>query len=55
MIGGYPENFGKPSKYTEGTAFLGTPKDHLEVLASALVVATSPTYSSFKMFRLIKC
>jgi hypothetical protein len=32
-IGGdkIPEFWGKPSAYTEGTDFLGTPKDHLEV------------------------
>ena len=26
-----PEFWGRPSPYTEGTNFLGTPKDHLEV------------------------
>jgi hypothetical protein len=32
-IGGdkIPEFWGKPSAYTEGTGFLGTPKDHLNV------------------------
>ena len=32
-IGGdkIPEFWGRPSQYTEGTAFLGTPRDHLEV------------------------
>lgn len=32
-IGGdkIPEFWGKPSEYTEGTAFLGTPPNHLEV------------------------
>ena len=32
-IGGdkVPEFWGKPSAYTEGTTFLGTPKDHLKV------------------------
>lgn len=29
---GVPEFFGKPSQYTEGTAFLGTPPDHQERL-----------------------
>lgn len=34
FIGGdkIPEYWGKPSQYTEGTAFLGTPKNHLEFL-----------------------
>jgi hypothetical protein len=33
FIGGdkIPEFWGKPSAYTEGTSFLGTPADHLEV------------------------
>ncbi len=33
FIGGdkIPEFWGKPSNYTEGTAFLGTPTDHLDV------------------------
>ncbi len=37
FIGGdkIPEFWGKPSAYTEGTEFLGTPKDHLQVAASA--------------------
>lgn len=30
-----PEFFGRPSHYTEGTDFLGTPKDHLDVSARA--------------------
>lgn len=29
--GGVPEFFGRPSHYTEGTDFLGTPTDHLDV------------------------
>jgi hypothetical protein len=29
-----PELFGKKSKYTEGTSFLGTPSDHQQVCAS---------------------
>ena len=28
-----PEHWGKKSKYTEGTGFLGTPADHLELTA----------------------
>lgn len=33
-IGGdkIPEFWGKPSEYTEGTAFLGTPKNHLDLI-----------------------
>lgn len=31
-----PEYFGKKSKYTEGTDFLGTPKDHQQVLCNAM-------------------
>jgi len=33
-IGGdkIPEFWGRPSQYTEGTAFLGTPRDHLELI-----------------------
>ncbi|GFR50864.1 hypothetical protein Agub_g13151, partial [Astrephomene gubernaculifera] len=33
-IGGdkIPEFWGKPSAYTEGTAFLGTPKNHLDLI-----------------------
>lgn len=30
-MGGVPEYWGKPSPYTEGTAFLGTPANHAEV------------------------
>ena len=29
--GGVPEFYGRPSHYTEGTDFLGTPPDHLDV------------------------
>ena len=29
--GNVPEFYGKPSDYTPGTDFLGTPKDHREV------------------------
>lgn len=28
-----PEFYGRPSHYTEGTGFLGTPKDHLDLAA----------------------
>mmetsp|Transcript_1867 Transcript_1867/g.4216 ORF Transcript_1867/g.4216 Transcript_1867/m.4216 type:complete len:216 (-) Transcript_1867:840-1487(-) len=30
--GGVPEFWGRPSKYTEGTEFLGTPENHLELV-----------------------
>ncbi|GMH35867.1 hypothetical protein BSKO_03735 [Bryopsis sp. KO-2023] len=30
--GGVPEFWGKPSPYTEGTDFLGTPKNHMELV-----------------------
>lgn len=30
------EYYGRPSPYTEGTGFLGTPKDYLEVSVSTL-------------------
>jgi hypothetical protein len=42
-IGGdkIPEFWGKPSAYTEGTDFLGTPKDHLEV---GIVMGNGQTY-----------
>ncbi len=38
-IGGdkIPEFWGKPSEYTEGTAFLGTPRNHLEVSVLSVV------------------
>ncbi|KAK9810451.1 hypothetical protein WJX72_010894 [[Myrmecia] bisecta] len=32
--GGVPEYWGKPSAYTEGTDFLGTPPDHLKKVAT---------------------
>lgn len=40
FIGGdkIPEFWGKPSAYTEGTAFLGTPKNHLDVSAASGLV-----------------
>ena len=31
-----PEFYGKPSPYSAGTQFLGTPKDHLEVCSNVL-------------------
>ena len=34
--GGVPEFWGRESKYTSGTNFLGTPTDHFDVRASPL-------------------
>lgn len=35
--GGVPEFWGRPSSYTEGTDFLGTPKNHLDVSSDAML------------------
>ena len=37
--GGVPEFWGKESKYTAGTNFLGTPQDHYSVRAGSLGLA----------------
>lgn len=42
-MGGVPEFWGKPSPYTEGTAFLGTPTNHDEVLWNAVVMRIEST------------